>query len=313
MEAFTLTYQELWALSSLLTLPLSAGSVLTQWLSAGSELSVEAIYDAQIKSLETLKQKGYLIETAEGLKPEVKLVACLAVLAKGERFISKTDSSRRQDMPENFVLEGGVLVRYLYTPDGLKVWETADAKPFLLSTFPKGLIRYDGPDSSYEMPLEAFYVLRQAMREARMNLLLHEGRDSCFSFDELRDGFYQDNVFMAELKQAGVEGAYDPTAIDLNLRLNQLLKYQYLVYDGERFGIGAAGETMFRCFADPALWTCTANLMQFGEELDRTFTLAYGGDCLMRMEFREKVLSYRFLKSWEEASASFLGAETAWV
>ncbi len=36
MEAFTLTYQELWALSSLLTLPLSAGSVLTKWLSAGS-------------------------------------------------------------------------------------------------------------------------------------------------------------------------------------------------------------------------------------------------------------------------------------
>jgi len=284
MNEYRLTPNEIWALATILYLPVESGSVLAKCLSRFPEPNPA---DLSSSALNRLEAKGYLRPNLRDDLVPADLLEALAIAALSP--ITLTAALRRNGRLAwtHFTQLDDTLVQYMPEDNALTLHPPTPAHQMAVDLIPDWFTVTHDEGFQAQLPFGAFLLLVTACQLYDTYAAISEtAGEAAFDRGELVDAFMESRDWMDIYSALELPGIPSLASVPLNEYLNTLTNLGYLEARGaDDLTIGLAAHPFQIVYSDPDMCNLTLSLQTRPEEFPRTGALVAGSERLLLAEF----------------------------
>jgi hypothetical protein len=298
MSAYLLTHPEIWALSTLLHLPVQPGSVLIDWLGSGDLPESPGLAG---ESLATLAGKGYYSpeDKEQPLQPE--LLKSLALASVNAAEITAILRRNGQAALTRFAQAGKSVVQYGMDEEHLSLLPVAGQAMLAEKIIPGWFTVSQNEHLQAELPLGAFLLFKQACELADLAAAEANFESERFAKSKLleQSKFLDGWVDIFNARMPGGVPALDQMPLEDDYRL--LVSNGFLQESAaDTIEIGTVGKALAASFSDPDMCPLIVSLQIWEGGFPKTGVFLYGGERLFFLEAKPGVFVIRQLANRRE-------------
>jgi len=266
MKTYKLSHTEVWALATLVFLPIETGSILSQWL---TEFSVPDIESITAGAINTLEAKSY-IDPNRGadIFPEELLEAITVLAASSVRLTAAIQRNGKFTWSYFGQLEE-TIVQYEISGDDIQIHAPDRAYQISAMLVPNWFQVEAQEHFQETLPFGAYLMLSTAFQLSDIHAALgEEGRNPTFSRSALIDAFIESKEWVDIYFEMGIPGIQPVTQMPIKDYLDFLIQQDYLRQtSSDVIQIGHRMAGLSAVYSDPDLCTLTLSLDGIGADL----------------------------------------------
>ncbi|MBN1264134.1 MAG: hypothetical protein JXA25_01480 [Anaerolineales bacterium] len=274
-KVYTLSNLEVWALATLVYMPMDGESILAQWLAEFDQPELGQVVEGAVNTLEA---KGYIdTRRGEDIFPE-DLLEALFVLALSRVRLTAAISRNGKCTWSTFgqLQESAVQ----YELDGTTIQIHPPEQSHMISSMlvPDWFEVNTREGFEDKLPAGAFIMLRSALELDVLKAVLEENEwGPIFSRSELIDAFSASKDWVDVYNAIGISDIQPVSRMPIKEYFDLLYDRGYLQQAGsDTLQIGAKAAALAAAYADPDLCVLTLSMEGIGLEKSASGALVYG-------------------------------------
>jgi hypothetical protein len=283
MSAYQLSFQESWALATLLHLPVQPGSALGAWLDSSPAPTAAQLPGA---NLDSLAARGIYDPRRTDQPLPDNLVRALALLAVNAAELTAVIRTGDKAALTRFAQAGSSLVQFGADETGLTLYDPVPAQALAQTLLP-GWFSVQACENLWaDLPIGFFLLFKKACALADLDAARSGLVTERLTRMELVDQFRASAGWMDIFNAARLKSTPAVEQLPIEGYFDQMVAQGYLQpVDGQYFEIGGRGKPLSAALSDPGLASLTLSMQTWEDKAVQCGSFLHGGGRLFLLEY----------------------------